>query len=411
MKSIHTLVIGAGQAGLAASRCLSERGIEHVVLERGEIANSWRHERWDSLRLLTPNWQSRLPGHAHGGPDPDGFMAMPEVVRFLEGYAALGRAPVEERTRVTRVRRIGGGYSVETDRGGWACRNLILATGACNAAKIPACAAALPSGIAQLTPLGYRNPAQLAPGGVLVVGASATGVQLAAEIRAAGHEVTLAAGAHVRVPRWYRGRDIQRWMDCTGLHDTPAAEVDDLARVRRLPSLQLAGDGRRRFLDLSALRAAGVEIAGRLAAIRDGQALFSGGLANDCALADLKMNRLLGTIDAWIGANEPGPLPPPERFAPTAVPERPRLVHDLAGGRFRTVIWATGFRPDFGWLDLPVFDAKGALRHEGGHVLPGLYVLGLPFLRRRNSALIDGVGADAAHVAAHILETRGRLAA
>lgn len=411
MKSIQTLVIGAGQAGLAMSRCLSDRGVAHVVIERGEVAHSWRHERWDSLRLLTPNWQSRLPGHAYAGPDPDGFMSMPEIIGFLGDYARASRAPVEERTRVLRVSRIGGGYRIETDRGDWLCRHLVLATGACALANLPACAAALPDGIAQLSPLSYRNPAQLDPGGVLVVGASASGVQLAAEIRAAGHEVTLAAGEHIRMPRSYRGRDIQWWMDRSGMHDTPLAEIDDIDRARRVPSLQLVGSAERRFVDLNALQAEGIELVGRLAAIRDGQALFSGALANHCALSDLKMNRLLGAIDDWADANVSAPLPAPERFAATLLPPSPRLSHDLTRGRFRTVIWATGFRPDHRWLDLPVFDRKGRLAHREGRIAPGLYVLGLPFLRRRNSALIDGVGADAAHIADHILDTRSRQAA
>ena len=411
MKRIQTIVIGAGQAGLAMSHCLSERGIAHVVVERGEVANSWRHERWDSLRLLTPNWQSRLPGFAYAGPDPDGFMSLSQVVRHLSDYARASRAPVEERTRVTSVTIDGGGYRVATDRGDWACRSLVIASGACNLASLPACAAGLPDGIAQFTALQYRGPAQLAAGGVLIVGASATGVQLAAEIRAAGHAVTLAAGEHVRMPRHYRGRDIQWWMDRAGIHDAGHDAVDDPERVRRLPSAQLAGTSERRFFDLNALQDAGVEIVGRLSAIRDGQALFSGALANCCALSDLKMNRLLATLDEWAERAQPEGLQGIERFAPTRVPNPPRLTQDLTRGKFRTVIWATGFRPDHGWLHAPVFDRKGRLAHREGVVAPGLYALGLPFLRRRNSALIDGVGADAAHLADHIAGTHGRLAA
>ncbi|MCB2135119.1 MAG: NAD(P)-binding domain-containing protein [Rhodobacteraceae bacterium] len=411
MKHIGTLIIGAGQAGLAMSRCLSDRNIPHVVLERGEIANSWRHERWDSLRLLTPNWQSRLPGFAYQGDDPDGFMTMPEVTRFLNDYAAASRAPVEDRTRVLSVTRHGNGYSVATDKGDWNCDTLILATGACNVASVPGLAADIPDAVDQITALDYRNTDQLVPGGVLVVGAAATGVQLAAEIRAAGHEVILSAGEHIRMPRHYRGRDIQWWMDRAGIQTTRVDEVDDIDRARRVPSLQLIGSHAQRFCDLTSLAAQGVEIVGRLSAVRDGTALFSGALANHCALSDLKMNRLLDTLDAWAEETKVSGIGPVERFAATPCPASSRLSLYLGGGHIRTILWATGFRPDYSWLNLPVFDRKGGLIHQEGLVAPGLYVLGLPFMRQRNSALIDGVGADAAALADHILCTRGRSAA
>ncbi|MCB1337534.1 MAG: NAD(P)-binding domain-containing protein [Maritimibacter sp.] len=411
MIHISTLIIGAGQAGLAMSHALAARGEPHVLLERGEIAQSWRTERWDSLRLLTPNWQSRLPGHAYSGPAPDGFMTMPEVVAFLSDYAARMDAPVETNTRVTSVTRDGAGYRVATDRGLWTCRNLVLASGACNRANIPAFAGAIPAHIHQMSPLGYRTPGQLPEGGVLVVGASASGVQIAAELAAAGRDVVLAAGHHVRMPRHYRGRDIQWWMDRSGLLDTTTAEIDDLARARAVPSLQLVGDAGARFLDLNALQAAGVEVAGRLASVRDGAALFSGGLGNAAALSDLKMTRALAGFDAWAEAQGLTGLPEPERFAPTALPARPRLSLDLNGGRIATIVWATGFRPDFDWLHLPVFDRKGRIAHRDGVVAPGLAVLGLPFLRRRKSSLIDGVGADAVALADHLVTTSRRVAA
>lgn len=411
MPRISNVIIGAGQAGLAMSRCLSDASVPHVVLERGEIANSWKTERWDSLRLLTPNWQSRLPGQSYSGPDPDGFMTMPELVRYLETYADASRAPVEERTRVTSVTRASFGFRVETDRGLWTCDTVVVASGACNLAAVPRLAADLPPHIAQLTPLAYRNPSQIAPGGVLVVGASATGVQLASELRRAGHDVILSAGDHIRVPRSYRGRDLQWWMDATGLHDTPLEEVDDIDRVRRVPSLQLTGATEARFADLNALQEAGIEITGRLTGLRDGILSFSGGLANCCAMSDLKMNRLLATFDAWAEAARVPTMRLPERFAPTRVPLGPRLSLDLRSGRIGTVLWATGFRPDHSWLHLPVFDRKGRLAHDGGFVAPGLYALGLPFLRRRNSALLDGVGRDAASIAEQIVRSRANRAA
>ena len=409
-RRIHTIVIGAGQAGLAMSRCLSEASVPHVLLERGDVANSWRKERWESLKLLTPNWQSRLPGCRYAGGDPDGFMNMKEVIAFLDGYARASSAPIETRTTVLSVDHGSVGYRVRTDRGDWQCRNLVIASGACNLPNIPAFAEALPAKIDQLSPLDYRNPAQLCPGGVLVVGASATGVQLAGEIRAAGHDVVLASGEHIRMPRHYRGRDIQWWMHQTGIHAMGAGEVDDIDRARRVPSLQLAGSHDRQFMDLNGLQEQGVEIAGRLATVRDGRALFSGALANMCALSDLKMNRLLAHIDQWIEETGCAAEAPGEPFAPTRCPRQPRLTMSLTDGRIRTVIWATGFRPDYSWLNLPVFDRKGRLMHEAGHVAQGLYVLGLPFLRSRNSALIDGVGADARHICDHLIQSSRKAA-
>ena len=411
MKRMHTVIIGAGQAGLAMSRCLVERSVPHVVLERGEIANSWKTERWDSLRLLTPNWQSQLPGQRYTGPDPDGFMAMPELIDYLEIYARASRAPVEERARVTSVRADVRGYRVATTRGDWMCANVVIASGACNIATVPAAASDLPEHVTQLTPLDYRNPAQVAPGGVLIVGGSATGVQLASEIRQAGHDVVLSTGEHIRVPRHYRGRDVQWWMEETGLQKTPIAEIDDIERVRQVPSLQLTGQSRKRFTDLNDLQDQGVEIVGRLAGIRNGFAVFSGSLANVCALSDLKMNRLLRTFDAWAQARPIAHPEPPERFDATRVPSNPRLSLDLASRSISTVIWATGFRPDHSWLHLRVFDRKGRLAHDGGIVAPGLYVLGVPFMRHRDSAALHGVGADARHLADHIVESRGQRAA
>ena len=411
MKRIDTLIIGAGQAGLAMSYCLQQRSVPHVLLERGDVANSWRTERWDSLRLLTPKWQSRLPGSAYGGSDPDGFMDMEQVVGFLTGYANVIAAPVETHTNVTSVSPMGDGYRVATDKGTWTCRNVVLASGACNRVRVPACAAALPGNITQLSPLSYRNPSQLSAGAVLVVGASATGVQLASEIRAAGHEVTLAAGQHIRMPRFYRGRDIQWWMDRSGLLATTTGQIDDIARARAVPSLQLVGDAGARFLDLNALQQAGVDLVGRLADIRAGEALFSGGLANAAMLSDLKMNRALEAFDAWASETGVTGLAPPERFTETRIPASPKLRIDLAKGKISTIIWATGFQPDFSWLHLPVFDHKGRLRHRDGVVAPGLVVLGLPFQRSRKSSLIDGVGADAAALADHLVQSSSRRAA
>jgi putative flavoprotein involved in K+ transport len=404
IERVTTVVIGAGHAGLAASRFLTERAVDHVVLERGEVANSWRRERWDSLRLLTPNWQSRLPGHRYDGPDPDGNMTMGEVVAFIERFASLSRAPVRTSTTVTSVMREGDDYVVATNRGSIRCRALVIATGACNQPVVPSFREAVPAAIGHVTPVDYRNPGQLPEGGVLVVGPSATGVQLAAEIHRSGRPVTLSVGEHVRLPRTYRGRDVLWWMDASGVWNQRHDEIDDLTRARRLPSPQLVGTPERATLDLNALSAMGVELVGRFAAVRDGRALFSGGLRNLFSLADLKMERLLDTFDEWARTNgHNDEVDPPERFGPTRVPDLSRLQIDLRRGEIRTIVWATGFRPDYRWLNVPVVDEKGSLRHEGGLVeSPGMYALGLPVLRRRKSTFIHGIEDDARDVIEHL---------
>ena len=374
------------------------------MLERGEVANSWRRERWDSLRLLTPNWQSRLPGIRYEGLEPDGYMTMGEVTELIERFAKVSGAPVRTGVNVTSVRTADDGYRVTTSRGEIQARTVVIASGACNRPAVPPLSEGVPAAIEQLTPFGYRDPAQIPDGGVLVVGASATGVQLAAELRRSGLPVTLSVGEHVRLPRTYRGRDVLWWMDASGVWDQRYDEVEDLTRARRLPSPQLVGTPERATLDLNALTAMGVELVGRWAAVRDGRALFSGGLRNLFSLADLKLERLLNTFDEWATTEgRDAEVGPPERFAPTRVPESTRLQLDLRSGEIRSIVWATGFRPEYGWLGVPVVDAKGHLRHEGGVVdSPGLYALGLPVLRRRRSSFICGIEDDARDVIGHL---------
>jgi putative flavoprotein involved in K+ transport len=329
---------------------------------------------------------------------------VPEVIEFIERFAKVSRAPVRTGVNVTSVRPADDGYHVTTSHGEIHARTVVIASGACNKPAVPALSEAVPASVEQLTTFGYRDPDQLPDGGVLVVGASATGVQLAAELRRSGRPVTVSVGEHVRLPRTYRGRDVLWWMDAAGVWNQRYDEVEDLTRARRLPSPQLVGTPERATLDLNALASMGVELVGRWAAVRDGRALLSGGLRNVFSLADLKMERLLDTFDEWAkteGADaEAGP---PERFAPTRVPFSTPLQLDLRSGEIAAIVWATGFRPDYGWLDVPVIDAKGHLRHEGGVVdSPGLYALGLPVLRRRKSTFIYGIEDDAREVIDHL---------
>jgi putative flavoprotein involved in K+ transport len=391
------------------SRCLAERSVDHVLLERGEVANSWKTERWESLRLLTPNWQSRLPGYGYEGGDPDGFRTMPETIAFLERYAEVISAPVRTHTDVSSVRVHGDGYEIVTSEGDWQCRTVVIATGACNVPQVPAFATALPWTISALTPFQYRNPAELDEGGVLIVGASATGIQLADEIQRSGRPVTLAVGEHVRLPRLYRGRDITWWMDAAGVFDDRYDEVDDIVRARNVPSFQLAGTPERRTIDLNALRGIGVKLVGRLVGVQDNKAQFSGSLRNQCALADLKMNRLLARIDLWAAENGlDDEVDPPHRIEATEVEASPPLGLDFGRAGIRTILWATGFRPDYSWLEVPVLDRKGRMRHAGGVVeSPGMYLLGLPFLRRRKSSLIDGAADDARDLNDHLVSYLG----
>jgi putative flavoprotein involved in K+ transport len=392
------------------SRCLAERGIDNVLLERGTVANSWRTERWDSLRLLTPNWQSRLPGYGYEGDDPDGYRTMPEVIDFIDRYAAVIAAPVETQTTVTSVRASDGAYIVTTDKDTWQCRTVVLASGACNIAHVPEAAAGVPPSIMMITSMAYRNPDQLPEGGVLVVGASATGTQLADEIHRSGRPVTIAVGEHIRAPRVYRGKDIQWWMDVAGVQDMTYREVDDIVRASRVPSLQLTGSVARATLDLNALSAMGVKLVGRLEGLRDGRAQFSGSLRNKCALSDLKMNRLLKSIDEWATANGlDDTVAPPDRLPPTEVPDDSPLMMSLAKAGIRTVVWATGYLPDHSWLHVPVLDRKGRIQHDGGVVAsPGMYLMGMQFLRRRKSALIDGAGDDARDLSDHLVRYLAR---
>ncbi len=386
-------IIGAGQAGLAMSHCLTRQGIDHVVLERGATANAWRTERWDSLRLLTPNWMSRLPGFRYDGPDPDGYMTAAEVGDHLEAYRASFAAPVRPETAVQSVTPTDRGFDLRTSTGGIASNAVVIATGACGTPHIPALARDFPAGTRHLAPIHYRNPGDV-EGPVLVVGASASGAQLADELARAGFDVTLAVSNHVRLPRRYRGMDIHWWLERLGILDEHIDHVEDPRKARRTPSLQLVGSPDRRNVGLNELRDAGVEIVGRLAGIADTTLQISGSLANVVRSADLKQERLLQRCDDH--AAESGL---DRELTAAHRPERTALgpaVLSLDADRFRTVIWATGFRPHHPYLPSGFLDPKGALRHDRGvgeHA--GVFSLGTVFNRRRNSSFIDGVGRDA----------------
>ena len=399
---IDTIVIGAGQAGLAASACLSDAGIDHLVLERGAVAERWRNERWASLKLLTPNWMTRLPGHAYDGDDPDGYMHKDQVTSFLAQYAQKIDAPIVSQAPVQSVTRDGARFRVESGAGVFHARSVIIATGACDQAAVPGWASRLSPRFEQITTRDYIHPGQIVPGGVLVVGASATGVQLAEEIRAAGLEVSIAAGRHMPLPRSYRGRDIMGWLDAIGTLNEPRNHSVSSARTLNHPSLQLVGSQPQRSISLDSLARMDVRPVSRVLGAEGGRLLLSGDLKSEIEMAETRTTALLGEIDAYI--ESAGITAPAHRNGPKPhfVPDRHETL-DLDRAGIRTIVWATGFRRDYSWLNLPVLNARGEIRETGGvTTMPGLYALGLPFMRRRNSAFIDGVGQDARDITQHL---------
>ncbi len=402
MRYVETVVIGGGQAGLAMSSNLVQRGIDHVVLERGQIGQRWR-ERWDSLKLLTPNWQTRLTG-VPLRPAADEYMTKDDLVESLEALARSFACPVQEQTRVVSVQCTQGGeYRVITDREVWQAPSVVLATGYCDVARRPGFSRHLSPGTHQLTPDQYRSPLQLPPGGVLVVGGSATGTQLALELRRSGREVWLAVGKHSRMPRRYRGRDIMHWLDATGFMNERIDAVRDPRASRTAPSLQISGSDRDGTLDLNYLRSHGIRLLGSVVSARDGRVHCAQDLSENVDASQQKLQRVLNTIDEYIaetGIQAEPALP----LEPIQVPLTPTTL-ELRSQGITSVLWAVGYSRDYSWLHVPVLGPDGELQHcQGITTSPGLYALGLVFMRRRNSSTVDGVGQDARELADHLAD-------
>jgi putative flavoprotein involved in K+ transport len=409
MSSINTVIIGAGQAGLAVSHELTAAGVDHVLLERGQLGERWRSERADSFSLLTPNWMSRLPGWHYRGDDPDGFMTAPELLSYFEAYARSFGAPVQDETTVERVLAHRDGYRVVTDQGTWQARNVVVATGQAGRPHVPDVGRCLDPAVHQLTANRYRNPAQLPDGAALVVGASSSGVQIADELRRSGREVVLSVGDHTRVPRTYRGRDLMWWLERRGVFDKTIDEMPDAAKARRAPSMQLVGGSPARSIDLGTLRRTGVQLAGRLRAADRHRVSFADDLAITAATAEARLSRMLGEIDQFIlesGIAHEGTLPTADRPVPIDV--GPALHEaDLRRRGVSSVVWATGYRPHYPWLEVPVLDARGEIvQYRGVTGAQGLYVVGLRFQHRRSSGFVDGVRHDAYDVVGHLVEHR-----
>ncbi len=398
MNITDTVIIGGGQAGLAMSRCLVERGVEHVVLERGELGQRWRDERWDSLRLLSPNWMARLPHYEYEGNDPDGFMTMAEFIRYLEDYARSFDAPLVSRTTVELVERLGPErLRIVTDNGEWQARNLVVATGFCDRPRVPAFADSLSPDIHQIVPSDYRRPSQLPSGNVLVVGASATGAQIADELAWAGREVTLAVGTHVRLPRRYRGRDILSWLVDMGAFRAPANPNEE----RLSPPPQLVGGPENKDLDLRYLQSLGVRLTGRATSAQDRRVFFADDLAETISKSDSQLFGLLEKIDDYIETNGIA-ADGAEAVLPVLCPAAPSVI-DLDEAGITSVVWATGYARSYPWLKLPVFDERGDIRHDQGITSEaGVVVIGMRFQSTKGSNLIDGVGADAEALADYL---------
>jgi putative flavoprotein involved in K+ transport len=396
--STDTIIIGAGQAGLALSRCLTELDRPHLLLDRGRVGERWRSERWDSFHLLSPAWHTRLPGHRYDGPDPDAFLPRAEVVRLFDGYARSFAAPVREHTTVRRVAPTGSGWRVTADDAELHARQVVVATGPHDRPRIPSLARSVPRGVVQLHAAGYRNPAQLPPGGVLVVGAGPTGQQLASELARAGRDVVLAVGRHQRVPRTYRGRDAFWWLDRTGLSDQTVDELTTTGRPRPSHVVLTAS----RDLGLDVLVDEGVLPVGRLLGFDGTRAHLADDLPERYVDAERAVVRFTATVDEHVrrsGLDVPDAPPRPPLTVPIWALGGPASL-DLAARGIRTVLWATGYRRDFGWLQAPVVDRDGELLHRRGVTpAPGLYALGMTWLYRRKSASIDGVGDDARYLA------------
>jgi putative flavoprotein involved in K+ transport len=407
MFTTDTVVIGAGHAGLAVSRLLTDANRDHVVLDRGRVAERWRTERWDSLNLLTPNWMSRLPGWLYSGGDQEGYMSAGRLVGHLEKYAHAFAAPVETGTTVLDVSAAASGYRVVTDRGTWQTRHVVIATGPWGRPHVPETMRSLPDHLRVTTANQYRNPAALPPGGVLVVGASSSGTQIADELTRSGREVVLAVGGHTRMPRRYRGIDIFWWLERTGRLSRTIDELADVALARREPSLQLIGrnepERSGEDLDLANLQTRGVRLTGRLEGIERSTASFRDDLVESNAIAERRMHRFLDSVDRHI--QETGltrevlsPARPPS-VAPVPAP----ATLNLKTQGINTVLFATGYRPDNPWLSLPITAPDGSIRqHRGVTAAPGVYVVGQRFQHRRDSSFIDGARHDARAIVAHL---------
>lgn len=407
-RRVETVVVGAGHAGLVMSWFLRQAGREHIVLDRRETLGGGWQDRWDEFCLVTPNWSTSLPGFDYSGPDPDGFMARDEVVARVARYAEVVGAPVQLATEVRRLTArdgSGGGFRLDTDRCTVEAREVVVATGGYHVPKVPPMAAGLPSRVLQLHSPDYRREASLPPGAVLVVGSGQSGVQIAEELHAAGRRVFLSVGHCGRIPRRYRGCDIYGWLAQVAKHGRkygvaiPTVDMLPDPRLRFAGVPHLSGHDGGHETDLRRFAASGIRLTGHVDGVEGERIRFASDLAANLDVADAFFDqRLRPLIDTFIeraGVEAPPDDREPFDFQPPEIPEL-----DLAAEGISTVIWATGYRLDFGWIDLPIFDAQGAPRHDRGVTeVPGLSFLGLPWQRDMASATFFGAAIDGQYLA------------
>ena len=409
---VDVVVVGAGQAGLAVSYYLRAFGVEHIVLERGRAGESWRSVRWDSFTLVTPNWMTRLPGYRVAAGAARQFLPRDTVVSLLDGFAR--GLPVQAGTEVLSVEARDRGYDLVTAAGRMTARALVVAGGGECRPVIPGLAAALPADIHQSDAGRYRNPGALPPGAVLVVGSGQSGMQIAAELAAAGREVLLATSQVPRVPRRYRGRDVHEWGVELGLYDQPTEAVTDPAEFRR-PHPMLSGAHGGQTLSYQQLARDGVRLLGRLVGAEGYTLGFGPELPRNIQYGDQAAEQFRRTVDEYVAragiAAPPPDADPAERPHPLSG-EPPRTLN-ARSEHISTVLWCTGFGPDTGWLRVPVLRPDGTVEHARGvTAFPGLYVAGYPWLSNRGSGLVYGVAGDAARIAQHIaMDALGRTTA
>ncbi len=403
MRERHeTVIVGGGQAALALSYHLSRLGREHVILERGRVGERWRSERWDSLRFQFPNWSLRLPGLDYAGDEPDGFASRGEVVAFIDRYREIIRAPVRTGVRVDRVSRSDGAdaFRLETIEGELVADNVVIATGPYQEPVVPPSSAGLPAGVFQVHSRDYRNPAQPPPGGVLVVGSGASGCQIVEDLLAAGRTVYLSVGRHRRYPRRYRGRDMFWWLERMGALDQT---LEERPEARDRPNPLVTGVGGGHEIDLRDYAAAGVTLLGHLRGVVGSRLALADDLEARLAAGDEGIRVFEQSVDTYLartGVAAGDDAPPADRGARGGMPSPSIPELDLSAARVTAVIWATGFRRDFGWVDLPVFDESGEPVHRRGvSGCAGLYFLGLPWLHTLKSSVLCGVGSDAEYLA------------
>jgi putative flavoprotein involved in K+ transport len=399
---VKTLVIGGGQAGLTMSHMLKQRGCPHLVLERHRIAERWRTERWEGLRFQFPNWSVRLPDFPFPHADPNAFATGREIADFIDAYAALVAPPIRCGVPVTALRRGdgGAGFIAETPHGAIAAANVVVATGPYQRPVIPGLLGD-DAGIFQVHASRYRNPGQLPPGAVVVVGSGASGAQITEELFRAGRRVYLSVGRHRRLPRRYRGRDLIWWLIAMGLDQIP---TEQRGPDRSLPLITGAFGGN--TIDFRQFAALGVTLLGRMRAVHQDAMDFAPDLADSLAYGDASYAGFLNMMDAHVERH--GLRMPEDPAARAVLPDpdclaEPILRLDLRAAGIGAVVWATGYDFDFGWIDIPVLNARGEPIHRCGiTAVPGMYFLGLQWLSRLNSSLLSGVGDDAALLADHI---------